>query len=93
VGEGAFVPPPRVKSAVIRLRRNSRTTLDCDEKMFKTVVKTAFNQRRKTLRNSLKPLLNGKSGLASDMTSDSIFDLRPERLGVEDFVRLAKMLE
>jgi 16S rRNA (adenine1518-N6/adenine1519-N6)-dimethyltransferase len=93
VGEGAFVPPPKVKSAVIRLRRNSRTTLDCDEKMFKTVVKTAFNQRRKTLRNSLKPLLNGKSGLASDMTSDSIFDLRPERLGVEDFVRLAKMFE
>jgi 16S rRNA (adenine1518-N6/adenine1519-N6)-dimethyltransferase len=57
VGEGAFVPPPKVKSAVIRLTRNSRTGLNCDEKLFKIVVKTAFNQRRKTLRNSLKPLI------------------------------------
>jgi 16S rRNA (adenine1518-N6/adenine1519-N6)-dimethyltransferase len=57
VGSGAFAPPPKVQSAVIRMTRNSRTDLGCDEKFFKTVVKTAFNQRRKTLRNALKPLI------------------------------------
>ena len=85
VGSGAFCPPPKVQSAVIRLRRNSRTDLGCDEKIFKTVVKTAFNQRRKTLRNALKPLI--KEGMD---TSDPVFDLRAERLGVEDFVALTK---
>lgn len=89
VGEGAFNPPPKVKSAVIRLTRNSRTSLDCDESLFKTVVKTAFNQRRKTLRNSLKPLLAGHEVILAD----SVFTLRPEQLGVEEFVRLTKMLE
>ena len=84
VGPGAFNPPPKVNSAVIRLRRNSRTELGCDEALFKQVVKTAFNQRRKTLRNALKPLL--KEGAD---TSDPIFELRAEKLGVEDFVRLA----
>lgn len=83
VGSGAFCPPPKVQSAVIRLRRNSRTSLGCDEKLFKTVVKTAFNQRRKTLRNALKPLI--KEGMD---TSDPVFDLRAERLSVEDFVAL-----
>jgi len=87
VGPGAFCPPPKVNSAVIRLTRNSRTDLGCDEKAFKTVVKTAFNQRRKTLRNALKPLI--KDGAD---TSDPIFELRAERLGVEDFVRLTNML-
>ena len=87
VGPGAFVPPPKVHSAVIRLRRNGRTSLGCDEKLFKQVVKTAFNQRRKTLRNALKPLL--KEG---QDTSDPIFDLRAERLGVEDFVRLTQLI-
>jgi len=87
VGSGAFAPPPKVQSAVIRLRRNSRTELGCDEKLFKQVVKTAFNQRRKTLRNALKPMI--KEG--SD-TSDPIFDLRAEKLSVEDFVRLAGLL-
>ena len=62
VGEGAFNPPPKVKSAVIRLVRNQRTSLGCDETLFKTVVKTGFNQRRKTLRNSLKPLIRAKAG-------------------------------
>ena len=61
VGEGAFNPPPKVKSAVIRLVRNSRKELGCDEGLFKTVVKTGFNQRRKTLRNSLKPLIRAKA--------------------------------
>ena len=88
VGPGAFVPPPKVQSAVIRLTRNSRTDLGCNEKLFRQVVKTAFNQRRKTLRNALKPLI--AEGLD---TSDPVFDLRAERLGVEDFVRLTNMLD
>ena len=88
VGPGAFVPPPKVQSAVIRLTRNSRTDLGCDEKLFRQVVKTAFNQRRKTLRNALKPLI--AEGLD---TSDPMFDLRAERLGVEDFVRLTNILD
>ena len=87
VGSGAFAPPPKVQSAVIRLRRNGRTSLGCDERLFKQVVKTAFNQRRKTLRNALKPLLPEGAD-----TSDPIFDLRAERLGVEDFVRLTCLL-
>lgn len=99
VGSGAFAPPPKVQSAVIRLKRNSRTSLDCDENAFKNIVKTAFGQRRKTLRNSLKPVIAAKASregwddaqLAS-FVSDSIFELRPERLGVEDFVKLTNML-
>lgn len=87
VGSGAFAPPPKVQSAVIRLRRNSRRELGCDEKLFKNVVKTAFNQRRKTLRNALKPLL--PEGFDS---SDEIFDLRAEKLSVEDFVGLTLKL-
>ncbi len=75
VGEGAFLPPPKVKSAVIRLTRNGRTSLDCDEELFKNVVKTTFNQRRKTIRNSLKPVLaalfpSGRAG-SSDASSSS----------------------
>lgn len=87
VGPGAFAPPPKVKSAVIRLRRNKRTELGCDEKLFKQVVKTAFNQRRKTLRNALKPLI--REGMD---TSDPVFDLRAERLSVEDFIALTNTL-
>lgn len=88
VGSGAFAPPPKVQSAVIRLRRNGRKDLGCDGKLFKTVVKTAFNQRRKTLRNALKPMI--REGFD---TSDPIFDLRAERLGIEDFVRLTLMFQ
>ena len=83
VGSGAFNPPPKVQSAVIRLRRNSRTELGVDERLFRTVVKTAFNQRRKTLRNALKPLM----GEDFD-SSASVFDLRAEKLSVEDFISL-----
>ena len=90
VGSGAFNPPPKVQSAVIRLTRNSRTELGCDEKLFKAVVKTAFGQRRKTLRNSLKPLLQ-KAGRLSE-PGESVFDLRPERLSVEDFIDLTRRL-
>jgi len=89
VGPGAFAPPPKVNSAVIRLRRNSREELGCDEKLFKQVVKMAFNQRRKTMRNALKPLINEKGIDASD----PVFDLRAERLGVEDFVALSRRFE
>lgn len=87
VGSGAFNPPPKVQSAVIRLTRNSRLSLGCDEKLFRTVVKTSFGQRRKTLRNSLKPLLR------QEIMSDPVFDLRPERLGVEDFVALTLKIQ
>lgn len=98
VGEGAFNPPPKVKSAVICLRRNSRTELGCDEKLFKTIVKTGFNQRRKTLRNSLKPLIADKAAReawtpeqSTDFLSNPVFELRPERLSVEDFIALTKL--
>lgn len=88
VDEHVFDPPPKVKSAVIRLTRNKTTSLDCNEKLFKSVVKTGFNQRRKTLRNSLKPLL----GNDCPITSDPIFNLRPEQLSVEQFVKLTNMV-
>ena len=84
VSEKVFDPPPKVKSAVLKMTRNQRTELGCDEKLFKTVVKTAFNQRRKTLRNSMRPLL-GKE--CADLTSP-LFDKRPEQLSVEQFVAL-----
>lgn len=87
VEPGAFAPPPKVRSAVIRLRRNGRTELPCDEKLFRQTVKTAFNQRRKTLRNALKPLLP-----ESFDSSDPVFDLRAERLSVEDFIELTTLL-
>lgn len=87
VGPGAFAPPPKVKSAVIRLKRNGRTSLGCDEALFKQVVKTAFNQRRKTLRNALKPMITEEMA-ASGILADPVFDLRAERLSVEDFVSL-----
>ena len=92
VGSGAFNPPPKVQSAVIRLTRNSRTSLGCDEKLFRSIVKASFGQRRTTLRNSLKPLIpaSKKDGPASILT-DPVFELRPERLGVEDFVRLTNL--
>lgn len=89
VGPGAFAPPPKVKSAVIRLRRNDRTELGVDEALFKSVVKMAFNQRRKTLRNALKPMIAEKGIDASD----EVFDLRAERLGVEDFIELTRRFQ
>lgn len=93
VEPGAFNPPPKVHSAVIRLTRNDRQSLGCDEKLFRTVVKTAFGQRRKTLRNSLKPLvLSIFKEDSQRFLSDPIFELRPERLGVDDFVDLCKRM-
>ena len=120
VEPGAFAPPPKVRSAVIRLRRNGRTILSfapgcksstyvkisgenapeinsqvadnqviVDDRLFKMVVKTAFNQRRKTLRNALKPLFDpGRPGFA-EFIADPVFDLRAERLSVDDFISLS----
>lgn len=90
VGPGAFAPPPKVKSAVIRLKRNSRKELGVDEKLFKQVVKTAFNQRRKTLRNALKPMITEKM-ISEGIVEDPVFNLRAEQLGVEDFVELTSL--
>lgn len=84
VPPGVFAPPPKVQSGVIRLTRNGRTSLGCDPKLFKTVVKTAFGQRRKTLKNSLGGLISADSPIMKD----PIMGQRPERLGVEDFIRL-----
>ena len=89
VNATVFDPPPKVQSAVIRFTRNEVSQIDCNEQLFKTVVKTAFNQRRKTLRNSLKPIV--ESG--HPMYADPLFDLRPERLDVAAFIDLTKRVE
>jgi len=97
VGSGAFSPPPKVQSAVIRLKRNQRTSLGVDESLFKSIVKTSFGQRRKTLRNSLKGLCATVLGMDDDkrkeFLQDTVFDLRPERLSVEDFISLTSKFE
>lgn len=85
-----FTPPPKVRSGVLRLIRNSRNELGCDEAFFKTVVKTAFGQRRKTLRNSLASLIAAKP---SAKISDELLALRPERLSVEQFIELTVALQ
>ncbi|WPU99395.1 16S rRNA (adenine(1518)-N(6)/adenine(1519)-N(6))-dimethyltransferase RsmA [Mucilaginibacter sp. cycad4] len=83
VKAGVFNPPPKVLSAVIRLTRNDKQTLDCDEKLFWQIVKAGFNQRRKTLRNAISSLINKEK-----LTDEPVLDLRAERLSVEDFVKL-----
>ena len=88
VEPGVFSPPPKVRSGVLRLTRNSRISLGVDEKKFKTVVKTAFGQRRKTLRNSL----SGMIPPGSPLLDDPILKERPERLTVEQFIYLTKCL-
>ena len=89
VSEHVFNPPPKVKSAVIRMTRNDNKELGCDEKLFKQVVKTTFNQRRKTLRNSIKPIL----GKDCPLTEDALFNKRPEQLSVEEFISLTNQVE
>ena len=89
VSEHVFNPPPKVKSAVIRMTRNDTKELGCDEKLFKQVVKTTFNQRRKTLRNSIKPIL----GKDCPLTEDALFNKRPEQLSVEEFISLTNQVE
>ena len=87
VDEHVFNPPPKVKSGVIRLTRNSVTDLGVDERMFKRIVKAAFGQRRKMLRSSLKPIFSANPAL---MERD-VFRQRPEQLGVEDFIDLTRL--
>jgi len=89
VDEHVFNPPPKVKSAVIRLKRNSRVELDCDEDLFKKVIKTSFNQRRKTIRNSVKSLV--PLGMAT-LPDSRLLSQRPEQLSVEEFVQLTKLI-
>ena len=88
VPPGVFSPPPKVTSGVIRLLRNDRESLGCDEKLFKNVVKTSFGQRRKTLRNSIASLIP----LNSPLWQDPILSRRPETLSVEEFVALTNQL-
>ena len=89
VPEHVFNPPPKVKSGVIRMTRNSVTSLGVDEALFKTVVKTTFGQRRKTLRNSVKSLLPPGSSMPEN---DSLANLRPEQLSVEQFIELTRRI-
>ena len=88
VSPGVFIPPPKVKSAVIRLTRNSRGALPCDEQLFVQVVKQGFNNRRKTLRNALKNLT-----LPAEISADKIMDKRAEQLSVEDFMHLTQRIQ
>ena len=89
VEPSVFAPPPKVRSGVLRLTRNSRTSLGCDPALFRRVVKTAFGQRRKTLRNSLAPLIPpGSPALLSEL-----MPLRPERLSVDQFIELTNLID
>ena len=88
VDENVFNPPPKVKSGVLRLRRKEDFSLPCGEKLFFTVVKTAFQQRRKTLRNSLKTL-----NLSDSLREDTVFNLRPEQLDYKEFIALTQKIE
>lgn len=89
VNEHVFNPPPKVKSAVIRMTRNDTQKLGCDEVLFKQVVKTTFNQRRKTLRNSIKPIV----GPDCPLLADELFNRRPEQLSVAEFVSLTNRVK
>jgi 16S rRNA (adenine1518-N6/adenine1519-N6)-dimethyltransferase len=88
VPPGVFFPPPKVMSAVIRLTRNNRVTLGCDEALFKKVVKQSFQNRRKTLRNALKPL-----NLKATILALPLMDKRAEQLSVEQFISLTQLIE
>ncbi|MFN8257665.1 MAG: 16S rRNA (adenine(1518)-N(6)/adenine(1519)-N(6))-dimethyltransferase RsmA [Bacteroidales bacterium] len=87
LGPECFSPPPKVHSAVLRLERNKTEKLDCNEKLFVSVVKHTFNQRRKMIRNSIKTISGG------GLLESEYLEMRPEQLGVEDFVKLTQQLE
>lgn len=96
VHQHVFNPPPKVKSAVIRMMRNETKELGCDEKLFKQVVKITFNQRRKVMRNSIRPLFGGKQALTGDLSDFwklEILNRRPEQLSVAEFVELTNAVE
>jgi 16S rRNA (adenine1518-N6/adenine1519-N6)-dimethyltransferase len=88
VSEHVFDPPPKVKSGVIRCTRNSREKLDVDEKLHEKVIKATFNQRRKTVRNGLKNIID-----VSNLAEHPFLTLRPERLSVEDFIELTRFVQ
>lgn len=88
VDKSNFIPPPKVQSGVIRLTRKEQTDIGCDEKLFRRVVKQAFSQRRKMLRNTLKSMLPDP-----DLRADVFFNQRPEELSVADFVQITKWVE
>jgi len=88
VPPSVFTPPPKVTSAVIRLVRKEQVDINYNEKLFFKVVKLSFQQRRKTLRNSLKTF-----NLSDSLREDAIFDLRPEQLSVEDFISLTDLID
>ena len=88
VNENVFNPPPKVKSAVIRMTRNEVTDLGCDEALFKRVVKAAFNQRRKMLRVSLRQLFSDSHPASDDFFSLPMMTLRPEQLTIPQFIEL-----
>ncbi len=92
VDEGVFNPPPRVKSAVIRMTRNATRDLGCDEQLFRRIVKTVFNQRRKMLRVSLKQLFGEDTMPDAGFFGQSVMTKRPEQLSVSDFVELTNMV-
>ena len=87
VDQDQFIPPPKVKGGVIRLTRNQKEHLNCDEKLFKSIVKMAFNQRRKTMRNSLKTMITSE-----ELKANPIFDKRPEQMGVAEFELIVRMI-
>ncbi len=87
VGPEVFNPPPKVQSGVIRVTRNERKSLDCDEAELKRIVKAAFGQRRKTMRNSLRTF-----AASPELLKDSIFDRRPEQLSPDEFIQLTLLL-
>lgn len=88
VPPGVFSPPPKVESGVLRLKRKEGFELGCDEKLYFRIVKMAFGQRRKTIRNSLKPL-----DLSQELRETELFSLRPEQLSVKDFIELCIKIE
>ena len=88
-----FNPPPKVQSAVIRMTRNEVTDLGCDEQLFKRVVKTVFNQRRKMLRVSLKQIFNGAQSASATFFEDPMMTRRPEQLSIPEFVELTNKVE
>ena len=91
VNEDVFNPPPKVKSAVIRMTRNNVSKLNCDEKLFKRLVKTVFNQRRKMLRVSLRQMLQAK--LREGFYEQEVMTKRPEQLTIPQFVELTNIVE
>ena len=92
VDESAFVPPPKIKSGVIRLWRNTREELECSLDVYKNIIKTTFGQRRKTLRNSIRNIISPDI-ISQYEEGAPLLDKRPEQLGVEDFINLALIAE